>query len=439
MSELCDGFKRNEEGFACYVKGEEEIPIEGFLGKKEDFNGVIFLLREPNTDAQHEFWFKETLKPGSSKKTGISTKMENRFKEMLDFIKKEQTLSDCIYCNLWPCSGEKIKSKTYKDVLKEIKKSNRAEDLEKIIEKNRNEHDIYLFTCGDIYEVLKKTWNQYNMKEYKQEGLNYNDKRKSYFECTIQGGKINVYEIKHPSRGATIDNNIIMKLFKDVEMQNCIYQHRALLGVRDYVEMITRAPRPIHEKIELLKEYQNSLESKKAKEYVGEVIDFGRIILDPVNSKNITCVSKEREEIVYAIYPYALNDNYNYMMLYYGEVLRLPVPYKEGDIIHTDGQSLEKSTTFIILSKELNSVTCLYRNSDGTISIGDLYQGDYSAYGMQRISPQYIMEKSDSTDPLFKKISEKLKKDMFWGRSLESKYFEAPQTRLKEEDVLKLI
>ena len=36
---------------------------EGFLGEPENFNGIVFLLREPNTGGKpaEEFWVKEVL------------------------------------------------------------------------------------------------------------------------------------------------------------------------------------------------------------------------------------------------------------------------------------------------------------------------------------------------------------------------------------------
>ena len=36
---------------------------EGYVGNKEDFNGVIFYLREPNTEGNEaeEFWFKRII------------------------------------------------------------------------------------------------------------------------------------------------------------------------------------------------------------------------------------------------------------------------------------------------------------------------------------------------------------------------------------------
>ena len=98
---------------------------EGYVGNKEDFNGVIFYLREPNTggDEAKEFWFqriitdkdnyyknleKELAEAGcknvnkiirSSK--GTATRFENRFKEMLEQLGlNDKKLTDVVFCNV---------------------------------------------------------------------------------------------------------------------------------------------------------------------------------------------------------------------------------------------------------------------------------------------------------------------------------------------------
>ena len=105
---------------------------EGYVGNKEDFNGVIFYLKEPNTggDETKEFWFqriitdkdnyyknleKELTEAGcknvntiirSSK--GIATRFENRFKEMLEQLGlNDKKLTDVVFCNVNSDSGNK--------------------------------------------------------------------------------------------------------------------------------------------------------------------------------------------------------------------------------------------------------------------------------------------------------------------------------------------
>ena len=92
---------------------------EGFLGEPENFNGIVFLLREPNTGGEpaEEFWFKKVLNDSENyhkslessnkekSKTANSkrdaTKFRNRFSEMLEFIDhKENDLKNSVFCNV---------------------------------------------------------------------------------------------------------------------------------------------------------------------------------------------------------------------------------------------------------------------------------------------------------------------------------------------------
>ena len=190
---------------------------EGYVGNKEDFNGVIFYLKEPNTggDETKEFWFqriitdkdnyyknleKELTEAGcknvntiirSSK--GIATKFENRFKEMLEQLGlNDKKLTDVAFCNVNSDSGDTTLTGEFKNKLA----TSAVCKLETII-KNMDKNELIVFTCKDIFNKLRGAWPV----EAKEDGLRYNDEEKALrsFSHVIGNKKITVYEIYHPS------------------------------------------------------------------------------------------------------------------------------------------------------------------------------------------------------------------------------------------------
>ncbi len=196
---------------------------EGYVGNKEDFNGVIFYLREPNTGGKEakEFWFqriitdrdnyyknleKELTEAGcknvntiirSSK--GIATKFENRFKEMLEQLGlNDKKLTDVAFCNVNSDSGDTTLTGEFKNKLA----TSAVCKLETII-KNMDKNELIVFTCKDIFNKLRGAWPV----EAKEDGLRYNDEEKALrsFSHVIGNKKITVYEIYHPSYFKKVD------------------------------------------------------------------------------------------------------------------------------------------------------------------------------------------------------------------------------------------
>lgn len=188
---------------------------EGFLGEPENFNGIVFLLREPNTGGKpaEEFWFKEVLKNSENyhkalessntdkKKIANSkrdaTKFRKRFTEMLESIGyKEDNIKDSVFCNVNPESGGKSLSEEYKIAIKNNKPQEMARHFTSL------KDEITVFTCVDIYD---KFLNPNNTKSDNIEnivtknGFRYNRKTLGCFSGEIENKKITVYAIYHPS------------------------------------------------------------------------------------------------------------------------------------------------------------------------------------------------------------------------------------------------
>lgn len=185
---------------------------EGFLGEPENFNGIVFLLREPNTGGEpaEEFWVKEVLtnsenyhkalessntdkkKIANSKRD--ATKFRNRFTEMLEFSDhKKDDIYNSVFCNVNPKIGGKTLSKEYKEAMKNGKPQKMARHFASL------KDEITVFTCVDIYKKLFESDNtKIDIIEQKK-GFIYNRKTLDCFIGKIDNKKITVYAIYHPS------------------------------------------------------------------------------------------------------------------------------------------------------------------------------------------------------------------------------------------------
>ena len=187
---------------------------EGYVGNKEDFNGVIFYLKETK-----EFWFqriitdkdnyyknleKELTEAGcknvntiirSSK--GIATRFENRFKEMLEQLGlNDKKLTDVAFCNVNSDSGDTTLTGEFKNKLA----TSAVCKLETII-KNMDKNELIVFTCNDIFNKLCEAWKNEDGCDVPYDGLRYDNEEKPLrsFSHVIGNKKITVYEIYHPS------------------------------------------------------------------------------------------------------------------------------------------------------------------------------------------------------------------------------------------------
>ncbi len=199
---------------------------EGFVGNVDDFNGIIFCLREPHTADKNElpdekkqpkeFWFQKIVNEKEKyyqelqeKEVNmnkrivnkrIGTRFKNEFTGILKQCKLNESISDIAFCNVNPEGGDANAGKVYKERLDKA-----HEKIEKIIMLNP-QNKLYIFTCIDIYEKLKETWkSKYEIVE-KQEGVSYKNKQgqkdivKKCFKCQIVNKEVTIFEIYHPSR-----------------------------------------------------------------------------------------------------------------------------------------------------------------------------------------------------------------------------------------------
>lgn len=164
-------------GFAKNDKGKY---IEGYLSDKEHFNGVLFILKEPNTNDQGEFYFRECV----SGKINDMKKYINVFNDLLKNHAGSVKLNECAYANIIPTKGEKNESKSYKN----LPNDERFKRINSFIDKYNPK---IIFVCSKDFDALI---NEENLKT--EDGIIYKylkPKRLTHYK------DVNIYEIYHPA------------------------------------------------------------------------------------------------------------------------------------------------------------------------------------------------------------------------------------------------
>lgn len=189
-----------------FFKNKDGRYVEGYLNSKEDFNGIIFLLREPNDKApeQSEFWFRNVL--DDIVKGHLASRYKNRFIEMLiatkfatDSKSAISLIKNAMYCNLHPEYGESKKTEEYD----EIKVSRGTTFIDTFSKEHQHNH-LTIFTVWDIYDIFLKHLGP--VDETSDEGLQYKHNRKRCFHTKKNSCDLTVYEIAHPSRSSKIQH-----------------------------------------------------------------------------------------------------------------------------------------------------------------------------------------------------------------------------------------
>lgn len=204
-----------------FEKNDSGQSIEGYLSN--NFNGVVFLMKEPHNENTQEFWFKEVCTDDRAKNyfnkypdnPKISaSKFRNRFNEVLKSLTNNSNLKleECLFINLYPYNGKSSvdKESGYKKIIKEkyrgieMRKDKEHSNIslpyfDKRIDIILSCKPKYIITVSDIFDIL--------LSERKcecKEGIVYSNKKIK--RCFYDGeSKITYYEIYHPSRSSKIE------------------------------------------------------------------------------------------------------------------------------------------------------------------------------------------------------------------------------------------
>lgn len=184
---------------------------EGFLGNPKDFNGIVFLLKEPNDpEGAKTFWFKEIennfdgyfirSKEDADKITKekrVASKFINRFTELLEIVGlgSREDLGNAVFCNINPQGGGCTAGEIYKQKLETV-----PPVMLPYLATLRKE--ITIFTCTEIYERLKKLSVFEN--QITEDGIEYKGGKLKCTRGEVNGTKVCVYAIYHPSARKTL-------------------------------------------------------------------------------------------------------------------------------------------------------------------------------------------------------------------------------------------
>lgn len=219
-----------------FYKNKEKDYLEGFLGDEEDFNGVVFMLREPDhkqvkagDEDKRFFWFKRVVydekyyeddlaKNEITTNKRVATAFKNRFFQMLQVVglDKEVDLKNAVFCNVHPEWGDTVATEEYE----KTKKGTAVYKMEVLVEqciRRQNRKSLTIFTCSDIYKILEQKYTNEGSLKRKEDGLKYyfkGEKEKKQIseprgKMVVNTGEyeLTIYEIIHPTRSPHVAVN----------------------------------------------------------------------------------------------------------------------------------------------------------------------------------------------------------------------------------------
>ena len=164
--------------------------IEGYLSSEEAFNGVLFVLKEPNAEEQGCFWFRERLRngfsgddPGSPAEKRVFSRMRKTFETLLTYCGADLCLKDCAFANIRPQNGENRETKAYR----ELEDKYKVERIDSLIAACRPR---FVFVCKDVFAALARG------APCCEDGVRYGNRQ---LKTLTRNGAVTVFEICHPS------------------------------------------------------------------------------------------------------------------------------------------------------------------------------------------------------------------------------------------------
>ena len=235
----------SENGFK-FALSDEGKPIEGFLNDNKQAR-ILFMLKEPNNDAQPDFWFWNVVydeydnKISKYFRTKKAMKYYNTFSALARKILNEpynvDILKSCAYMNMYPYNGEgwvkkgggykaminrmnppkrngrKASAEKQNETVNMISEEQKIENTKKVEERivqlkgliydfieNGTEHIV---TVSEIYSILKDKFGLVSEEEegYLEIKLNNKSKIKTFKKCRLNhnGKIIHLYSFWHPA------------------------------------------------------------------------------------------------------------------------------------------------------------------------------------------------------------------------------------------------
>lgn len=170
----------------------------------DNFNGVLFLLREPNSNGKKvtrndNNWISKVL---NFEKTKNADKYRKTFISLLNSIGySDNNLPNCAFDNINPTGGKSSTGDEYRHFSVHDKANRALSIINEISPK-------YVFTCLDIYNDIKQYLidSQTNYIE-SNDGIVYKRGKRNKIEFSYNNNKIQLFNIYHPCLGWNILND----------------------------------------------------------------------------------------------------------------------------------------------------------------------------------------------------------------------------------------
>ena len=164
------------------------MTTEGYLSNAELFNGILFILREPNSNGKvaDTFWMRDVVNEIAAGRA--ATKYKNRLTELVEALGRGDELKHSAYVNIHPDSGTAQASECYKKLSKGTKGKIAKTQCE-------NYKAEIVFTCKDIFHDMWKAYGEPPCTE----GISYHRGGTDVTLERFQTENMTVFAIYHPS------------------------------------------------------------------------------------------------------------------------------------------------------------------------------------------------------------------------------------------------
>ncbi len=166
-----------------------------YIGK--NFNGVLFLLREPNSNGKpvpeyDNEWITKVLNFEQEKN---ANKYRKTFCFLLNSLYlKNDSLPNTAFDNIKTDGGLSRCSHDYKDIKIEDKGTKAIKIIDEI-------NPTFIFACLDIYDAIKKQLSSKGIDYIESNGLKYRKGVKNKITYKYNGRTLELFQIYHPSLG----------------------------------------------------------------------------------------------------------------------------------------------------------------------------------------------------------------------------------------------
>jgi len=200
-----------------FARARDGAPIEGFLGDCREAK-VLFILREPDSADQQEFWFRKVLDDAQYRR-GRAPKYADTLSALARYLLGDpDAIRSCAYINLYAASGGGSASKLYRQTYRAYQGMTvasdeavrRAAQVKELIRDFILSGTQHIVTVNDIYDLLRsappakviRAEDAFADSEKLTIAYRYSKRAPKTFRlcrCEIYGRSVTLHEFWHPA------------------------------------------------------------------------------------------------------------------------------------------------------------------------------------------------------------------------------------------------